>query len=195
MLCGKPITYKRWGVPNLQDEEQPLRRRAIRSSRGDHLSRPAAGQTGERWRVEGWSPDPSASGGGRCVAVRGSPLPGSDTAPDWAAGKRHADTILADGHRPHLRIPALAHRATPTHHQGEPTMTIKVRLSGEPDEITCLAEHLRDHFEVAGSDLAYPNRGSFGVRVYLELREHTHQSRRQRVRNERVHPDRREVEP
>lgn len=50
-------------------------------------------------------------------------------------------------------------------------MTIKARLSGEPDEITRLVEHLRDHFEVAGSDRAYPNRGSFGVRVYLELRD------------------------
>ena len=193
MLCGKPITYKRWGVPNLQGEEQPLRRRAIRSSRGDHLSRPAAGQTGERWR--GGRPIPAHRAAGDVLLSGVRPLPGSDTAPDWAAGKRHADTILAAGHWPHLRIPALAHRATPTHHQGEPTMTIKVRLSGEPDEITCLAEHLRDHFEVAGSDRAYPNRGSFGVRVYLELREHTHQSRRQRVRNERVHPDRREVEP
>ncbi|MFG1623748.1 DUF3970 family protein [Kribbella sp. NPDC049227] len=74
-------------------------------------------------------------------------------------------------------------------------MTIKVRLSGEPDEITRLVDHLRDHFEVAGSDRAYPNRGSFGVRVYLELREHTNRSARQRVRTERVLPDRREVEP
>lgn len=74
-------------------------------------------------------------------------------------------------------------------------MTIKVRLSGEPDEITRLVDHLRGHFEVAGSDRAYPNRGSFGVRVYLELREHTNQSAPQRARAERVHPDRREIEP
>jgi len=74
-------------------------------------------------------------------------------------------------------------------------VTIKVRLSGEPDEITRLVEYLRDHFDVAGSDRAYPNRGSFGVRVYLELREHTDQSGRQQVRSERVHPDRSEVEP
>ncbi|TDW91113.1 DUF3970 family protein [Kribbella sp. VKM Ac-2566] len=80
-------------------------------------------------------------------------------------------------------------------------MTIKVRLSGEPDEITRLVDHLRDHFEVAGTDRAYPNRGSFGVRVYLELRQrtdhtdHTDRSAPQRVRSERVHPHRNEVEP
>lgn len=42
-----------------------------------------------------------------------TPLPGSDTAPDWAAGLRHADTLLAAGHWPHLRIPALAYYGTP----------------------------------------------------------------------------------
>lgn len=77
-------------------------------------------------------------------------------------------------------------------------MTIKVRLSGEPDEIAHLVAHLRVHFEVAGSDRAYPNHGAFGVRVYLELREntaHTDRSAPQRVRSERVHPHRNEVEP
>jgi hypothetical protein len=76
-------------------------------------------------------------------------------------------------------------------------VTVKVRLSGEPDEITRLVEHLRDHFEVAGSDRAYPNRGSFGVRVYLELREHPHgaPSAAHRVRSERVHTHRTELEP
>jgi hypothetical protein len=42
------------------------------------------------------------------------PLPGSDTAPAWNAGQRHAATLLAAGHWPHLRIPALAHYGTPT---------------------------------------------------------------------------------
>lgn len=77
-------------------------------------------------------------------------------------------------------------------------MTIKVRLSGEPDEIGRLVDHLRDHFEVAGTDRAYPNRGSFGVRVYLELRERTDHIDRgapQRVHSERVHLHRNEVEP
>jgi hypothetical protein len=74
-------------------------------------------------------------------------------------------------------------------------MSIKVRLSGEPDEIARLVEHLRTEFEVAGGDRAYPNRGSFGVRVYLELRPAQHI---RRVHSERVQPEkpsRREVEP
>jgi hypothetical protein len=68
-------------------------------------------------------------------------------------------------------------------------------LSGEPDDISHLVEHLRAEFEVAGADRAYPNRGSFGVRVYLELRL-TEQARK--VRSERVKPEgpsRKEVEP
>ncbi|GAA3144631.1 hypothetical protein JOF29_005709 [Kribbella aluminosa] len=82
-------------------------------------------------------------------------------------------------------------------------MTIKVRLSGEPDEIAQLVEHLRDQFQVAGADRAYPNRGSFGARVYLELRDaDPHQPTQpvteqtaQRVRSERVRPDRKGLEP
>jgi hypothetical protein len=74
-------------------------------------------------------------------------------------------------------------------------MTIKVRLSGEPDDIGHLAEHLRAEFEVAGADRAYPNRGSFGVRVYLELRLN---QQARKVHSERVKPEapsRKEVEP
>jgi len=67
-------------------------------------------------------------------------------------------------------------------------MTIKVRLSGEPDDITRLVGHLRAEFDVAGADRAYPNRGSFGVRVYLELRDRPDAQTR-RVRSERVRPD------
>lgn len=58
-------------------------------------------------------------------------------------------------------------------------MTIKVRLSGEPSDISRLVEHLRTEFEGAGADRAYPNRGSFGVRVYLELRMPEQQTRRE----------------
>jgi hypothetical protein len=43
-----------------------------------------------------------------------TPLPGTDTAPDWTAGQRHAATVLAAGHWPHLRSPALAAYGTPT---------------------------------------------------------------------------------
>jgi hypothetical protein len=74
-------------------------------------------------------------------------------------------------------------------------MTIKVRLSGEADEIAPLVEHLRDQFEVAGADRAYPNRGSFGVRVYLELREPDLDHNKHRIRSERIHPDRKGIEP
>jgi hypothetical protein len=74
-------------------------------------------------------------------------------------------------------------------------MTIKVRLSGEPDEIARLVEHLRAEFEVAGADRAYPSRGSFGVRVYLELRDQRGVTSTQRVRAERVDPDRKGLEP
>lgn len=74
-------------------------------------------------------------------------------------------------------------------------MTIKVRLSGEAEEVARLVEHLRHEFDVAGADRAYPNRGSFGVRVYLEVREPTAGQERQRIRSERVHPDRKGIEP
>lgn len=43
-----------------------------------------------------------------------TPLPGTDTAPEWTAGQRHADTVLAAGHWPHLRIPTFAHYGVPT---------------------------------------------------------------------------------
>ncbi|WP_328525640.1 hypothetical protein [Kribbella sp. NBC_00359] len=74
-------------------------------------------------------------------------------------------------------------------------MTIKVRLSGEPDQIDAMITHLSEAFEVAGGDRAYPNRGSFGVRVYLEIRPRTDQPTVRRVRSERVHPHRQEIEP
>jgi len=75
-------------------------------------------------------------------------------------------------------------------------MTIKVRLSGEPDDIAHLVARLREEFEVAGGDRAYPNLGSFGVRVYLELRTAGESTRR--VHSDRVYDkslDRPEVEP
>jgi hypothetical protein len=39
-------------------------------------------------------------------------LPGSDAKPDWSP--RFVDRLLVEGHWPHLRIPELAHYATPT---------------------------------------------------------------------------------
>ncbi|MFG1909022.1 hypothetical protein [Kribbella sp. NPDC048928] len=52
-------------------------------------------------------------------------------------------------------------------------MTVKVRLSGEPAQIAAVVELLRERYETAGGDRAYPNRGAFGVRVYLEVRPTT----------------------
>ena len=49
-------------------------------------------------------------------------------------------------------------------------MTVKVRLSGEPDQIAKVVALLRATCDTAGGDRSYPNRGSFGVRVYLEVR-------------------------
>ena len=49
-------------------------------------------------------------------------------------------------------------------------MTVKVRLSGEPEHIAAVIAVLRETFDTAGGDRAYPNRGAFGVRVYLEIR-------------------------
>jgi hypothetical protein len=43
-----------------------------------------------------------------------TPLPGSDTAPEWTAGQSHAARLLGAGHWPHLRIPELAHYGIPT---------------------------------------------------------------------------------
>lgn len=43
-----------------------------------------------------------------------TPLPGSETAPDWYAGQRHADSLIAAGHWPHVRIPELTHYGTST---------------------------------------------------------------------------------
>ncbi|MEU4390175.1 hypothetical protein [Kribbella sp. NPDC023855] len=39
-------------------------------------------------------------------------LPGSNAKPDWSPG--FVDTLLVDGHWPHLRVPELAHYSTPT---------------------------------------------------------------------------------
>lgn len=73
-------------------------------------------------------------------------------------------------------------------------MTIKVRLSGEPEEIDAMVAHLREGFDVAGGERAYRNRGSFGVRVYLEVRRRPAGTTR-RLRTERVPVERKEIEP
>ena len=52
-------------------------------------------------------------------------------------------------------------------------MTVKVRLSGEPDQIARVVALLRSTYDTAGGERVYPNRGAFGVRVYLEVRAAT----------------------
>ncbi|GAA0609772.1 hypothetical protein HPO96_29290 [Kribbella sandramycini] len=69
-------------------------------------------------------------------------------------------------------------------------MTVKVRLSGDPAEIEQLITFLSGRFDVAGGERHYPNRGSFGVRAYLEVRHPA-----DGVRPERIHPQRKEIEP
>ena len=49
-------------------------------------------------------------------------------------------------------------------------MTTRARLSGNPNEITAVIDALRNHFDLAGGERGYPNRGASGVRVYLEIR-------------------------
>ncbi|MDX3003251.1 hypothetical protein PWY87_16290 [Kribbella solani] len=73
-------------------------------------------------------------------------------------------------------------------------MTIKVRLSGERHDIAAMVAHLSTEFEVAGGDRTYPNRGSFGVRVYLEVRPRPDQGPRH-AHSERVDRDRKQVKP
>jgi len=52
-------------------------------------------------------------------------------------------------------------------------VTVRVRLSGQPDEIAAIIDALAARFEIAGGERAYPNRGAVGVRVYLETRPHS----------------------
>jgi hypothetical protein len=73
-------------------------------------------------------------------------------------------------------------------------MTIKVRLLGEPDEIKAMVAHLEEEFEVAGGERSYPNRGDFGVRVYLAVRSRAVPTSK-RGQSERVQDEAKEVEP
>ncbi|GAA0948644.1 hypothetical protein GCM10009554_46470 [Kribbella koreensis] len=62
-----------------------------------------------RGRTDGWGSDLAS----RLYqhARENTLLPGSDTLPDWSPG--FVDTLLVDGHWPHLRIPELAHYSVP----------------------------------------------------------------------------------
>ncbi|WP_329064906.1 DUF3970 family protein [Amycolatopsis sp. NBC_01480] len=53
-------------------------------------------------------------------------------------------------------------------------MTIKIRLDGEPEEITSAVQRLRETFEVAYNDKVMSNENSFTVRAYMEARMQPH---------------------
>ncbi|GAA1669024.1 hypothetical protein GCM10009745_09350 [Kribbella yunnanensis] len=49
-------------------------------------------------------------------------------------------------------------------------MTVRLRVSGDPEEIEVMLKVLGVIFDFTGSGRLYPNRGSRGVRVYLTAR-------------------------
>lgn len=49
-------------------------------------------------------------------------------------------------------------------------MTVKMRLSGDPDDIAEVLAALEGVMELAMDGRTYPNRGGFGVRAYAEVR-------------------------
>lgn len=49
-------------------------------------------------------------------------------------------------------------------------MTVKLRMSGEPEEIEIMLKVLAVVFDFTGSNRLYPNLGAPGVRVYLTAR-------------------------
>lgn len=58
----------------------------------------------------------------------------------------------------------------PRNHPNEPgTSLVRVRLSGDTDTVTDLADRLAEHFEVLEVSPPYPNRRDPGVRRYLLL--------------------------
>ncbi|MFG1621179.1 hypothetical protein [Kribbella sp. NPDC049227] len=48
-------------------------------------------------------------------------------------------------------------------------MTVRVRLSGQPDQLARVVALLRATYDTSGGDRSYPNRGAVGVRVYLDV--------------------------
>ncbi|WP_280471839.1 hypothetical protein [Nocardia cyriacigeorgica] len=58
------------------------------------------------------------------------------------------------------------------------TAIVKMRLSGEQDAITILAEMLTAAgFDIRLADRTYPNRSGFGVRAYGEIAVGVNQNR------------------
>ena len=59
-------------------------------------------------------------------------------------------------------------------------MTVKLRLTGEPDELAGILAAISSVLDVATDGRTYPQRGGFGVRCYAEARlptatTHVHQ--------------------
>jgi hypothetical protein len=49
-------------------------------------------------------------------------------------------------------------------------MTVRMRISGDPEEIEIMIKVLGVLFDFTGSKRVYPNQGAPGVRVYLTAR-------------------------
>lgn len=49
-------------------------------------------------------------------------------------------------------------------------MAVKIRLSGEPEELAQTIALLDQVLELAWDGRSYPNRGAFGARAYLDAR-------------------------
>ncbi|WP_405070399.1 hypothetical protein OG558_12660 [Kribbella sp. NBC_01510] len=49
-------------------------------------------------------------------------------------------------------------------------MTVRLRVSGDPEEIEIMLKVLAVVFDCTGSHRLYPNHGASGVRVYLTAR-------------------------
>ena len=48
-------------------------------------------------------------------------------------------------------------------------MSVKVRLTGKPDDVESVAGRLREELSVESESKDYPNRNDDGVRRYLEV--------------------------
>jgi hypothetical protein len=64
-------------------------------------------------------------------------------------------------------------------------MTVKLRLTGEPDELARILDAISSVLDVATDGRTYPQHGGFGVRCYAEVRlptatTHAHQDASER---------------
>lgn len=67
-------------------------------------------------------------------------------------------------------------------------MTVKLRLTGEPDELARILDAISSVLDLVTDGRTYPQRGGFGVRRYAEARlpaATTHDHRKETPRPER----------